>query len=252
MTWCPTGPLTFLPLHAAGLYSEPNGPRIFNHVVSSYIPSLTTLVESIKGTATPSPRVLAISQPSTPGQTRIPSTVTEVQRIQKEFPSDRFTWLNAESATIEAVTEEMGNHNWCHFACHGVQNRDDPTQSSFALHNGSLTLGTIMSKSFKSAELAFLSACQTATGDDRRPEEAVHLAAGMLIAGYSTVYATMWSVGDKDAPVVAENVYSALAEGSELQTDLRAHALHRAIQVLRNSVGENSFIRWVPFIHLGV
>ncbi|CAE6487268.1 unnamed protein product [Rhizoctonia solani] len=51
-------------------------------------------------------------------------------------------------------------------------------------------------KSFKNKGLAFLSACQTATGDTNLPDEAVHLASGMLMAGYPSVIATMWSVMD--------------------------------------------------------
>ena len=41
-----------------------------------------------------------------------------------------------------------------------------------------------MTKSLEPAELAFLSACQTATGYEKLPEEAVHLVAGMLAAGF--------------------------------------------------------------------
>lgn len=52
----------------------------------------------------------------------------------------------------------------------------------------------------KNAELAFLSACQTAVGDEKIPEESAHLAAGMMVVGFKGVVATMWSIGDADAP----------------------------------------------------
>lgn len=55
-----------------------------------------------------------------------------------------------------------------------------------------------------------LSACQTATGDAKLPEEAVHLAAGMLAIGFQSVVGTMWSLGDADAPVVADAFYESL------------------------------------------
>lgn len=109
-----------------------------------------------------------------------------------------------------------------------------------------------MSKSFKSAEIAFLSACQTATGDEQRPEEAVHLAAGMLMAGFRSVYATMWSIGDADAPVVAKEVYTyLLKEGGQLNRGKEAYAMHHAVERLREKVGEEAFVKWVPFIHFG-
>ncbi|KAJ6529941.1 hypothetical protein DFH09DRAFT_934658, partial [Mycena vulgaris] len=41
-----------------------------------------------------------------------------------------------------------------------------------------------------------LSACQTARGAKGLQEESVHLAAGMLLAGYRGVIATMWSIMD--------------------------------------------------------
>jgi CHAT domain-containing protein len=40
--------------------------------------------------------------------------------------------------------------------------------------------------------LAFLSACETATGDIRQPDQTIHLAAAMLFAGFQSVVATMW------------------------------------------------------------
>jgi hypothetical protein len=39
--------------------------------------------------------------------------------------------------------------------------------------------------------LAFLSACQTAKGDEDMPDQAVHLAASMLFCGFKSVIATM-------------------------------------------------------------
>jgi hypothetical protein len=46
----------------------------------------------------------------------------------------------------------------------------------------------------KSMPLAFLSACETAKGDRVVPDEAMHLAATLLFAGFRGVVATMWQV----------------------------------------------------------
>ena len=46
------------------------------------------------------------------------------------------------------------------------------------------------------ADLALLSACQTSAGDEKLSEEVIHLAAGMLAAGYRGAVATMWSIRD--------------------------------------------------------
>lgn len=108
------------------------------------------------------------------------------------------------------------------------------------------------------AELAFLSACQTATGDAGNPEESVHLAAGMLAVGFKGVVATMWSIMDEDAPVVVKAYYKKLIElrsGAgkvEKGETGAAYALHEAVAQLRAKVGEENFGRWAPFVHLGV
>lgn len=251
--WCTTGPLAFLPLHAAGCYNAAHDPRVYEYVVSSYTPTLTALVESqMRISSSLSESILAVSQPHTPNHSALPGTVTEIKTIQECIENIDFKWLNGEEATVAAVLEEMSKHRWCHFACHGVQHREDPTKSAFALHDGMLDLETMMSKSFKGAELAFLSACQTATGDEKRPEEAIHLAAGMLMAGYRSVVATMWSIGDRDAPLVAKEVYRFLLRTPGMDTGKSvAYALHHAVRQLREEVGENGFVKWVPFIHMG-
>lgn len=215
MTWCASGPLALLPLHAAGLYRKSGGIKLYDSTVSSYTPSLTMLIEAHRQSLSKAssgaslPRILAISQPNTPGQSRLPGTRKEVTEIMTSI-ADRasVTWLNDEEATVSATVEAMKIHAWCHFACHGIQHPGMPTESAFMLHDGPLTLHTMMKQSFSSAQIAFLSACQTATGDEKSKEESVHLAAGMLAAGYSTVFGTLWSIQDKDAPLVAKEVYS--------------------------------------------
>jgi CHAT domain-containing protein len=109
-----------------------------------------------------------------------------------------------------------------------------------------------MEKSFKGKGLAFLSACQTATGDKKLADEAVHLASGMLIAGYPSVIATMWAVGDSDAPFIADKFYGKLLERGRTESRGAARALHLAVEELRKEIGDDKFESWVPFIHIGL
>jgi len=78
----------------------------------------------------------------------------------------------------------MESHGSIHLACHATQNLESPLKSGFYLHDGCLELSEIMRQKFSVRELAFLSACQMSTGAEKLSEEAVHLAAGMLAAGY--------------------------------------------------------------------
>lgn len=203
--------------------------------------------------------MLVVTQPATPDHIALPGTVHEGARIQSLLSAAKIgsTILNDTEATVKAVLSVMDQYQWVHFACHGSQSRADAAQSSFALVDGPLTLLDLMRTRSMHAELAFLSACETATGDEKIPEESAHLAAGMLAVGFKGVVATMWSIRDDDAPVVVEAFYKKLLEirsDGAVQEGATgaAYALHEATRVLREKVGESNFLRWVPFVHFGV
>jgi len=89
------------------------------------------------------------------------------------------------------------------------------------------------------------------------PDEVIHLGAALMFAGFHGVVATMWSISDIDGPKIAETFYknifkdndSTLSNTSRPDITQAARALHLAVANLRS---ENvSFVRWVPFVHLG-
>ncbi|CAE6440955.1 unnamed protein product [Rhizoctonia solani] len=251
ITWCPTGALSFLPLHAAGDYSQPQ-ERVFNYVISSYTPTVTALITSTLTTLNDDCCVLAIGQAVTPGHTPLPGTLKELACVESHMQGKaEYSQLMDYQATTRATLDAMEHHDWIHLACHAHQNVADPTKSGFFLHDGTLDLASINWRSFKSKGLAFLSACQTATGDERLPDEAIHLALGMLMAGYQSVIATMWSVHDDNAPIVAEKVYAQLMRDGKIGNGEAGEALHYAVAELREKVGEKKFGRWAPYIHIG-
>jgi CHAT domain-containing protein len=145
----------------------------------------------------------------------------------------------------------MSESNWVHLACHGSQRQDDPTKSGLILEDGCLTLEEITKLDLPHAEFAFLSACQTTTGEETLSDEAVHIAGGMLLAGYRGVVATMWSIEDDLAPEVADEFYRRMMEDEERPDGRRAaEALHYSIQKLRKK--GVPLTSWIPFVHLGV
>ncbi|KAH6888911.1 TPR-like protein [Coprinopsis sp. MPI-PUGE-AT-0042] len=258
--WCPTGPLSFLPIHAAGTHSE----RVLDYVVSSYIPTVTALTNRVKDHRQINKDISGLfltSQPSAPGTRPIPGTTTEARSIHRMATHNRarVTLLEGSALTIAKCLQHMENHSCIHLACHASQNVSEPLQSQFLFHNGSLDLATIIQRDLKNADLAFLSACQTSAGDEKLSDEAVHLAAGMLAAGYLRVVATMWSIGDGNAPEVANDFYSYLfghreeGSGNSVDGSVSAYALHHAVQQLRRRLdnSENSLLAWAPYVHFG-
>ncbi|KAG9085100.1 hypothetical protein FRC06_003734, partial [Ceratobasidium sp. 370] len=249
ITWCTTGSLSFLPLHAAGDYSS-SSTVLSNLVISSYTPTISSLRQPTSS-PTPFSGILAVGQSATLGLEPLPGTREELNRIQGLASGIAFTRLDEENARTDAVLEAMKGHSWVHFACHGSQDREDPMKSALHLHDGRLDLATIHHHPLKNAQLAFLSACQTAAGDSELPDESIHLAAGLLMAGYPAVIATMWSISDKDAPLVAEKFYECVLEGGVPDSRKAATSLHKAVASLRETIGVDKFARWVPYIHIG-
>ena len=264
--WCLTGPLAFLPIHAAGIYATSTtkaGPALSDFAISSYIPNVRALAERING-----PRVLderkttffMISQPATPNLPRIPGTTKEVLAIKQllENHDVQVLCLEGEAATVNQGIANMETHSSIHFACHAHQNTQEPLKSKFMLHDGGLELSEIIKRRLVGADLAYLSACQTSKGDENLSEEAVHLAAGMLAAGYRGVVATMWSISDRHVAQVAEDFYARLISQnlerlpvSGVSTDNAARALHYSTQKLRKQLGDLA-LDWIPYVHFGL
>ncbi|CAE6440717.1 unnamed protein product [Rhizoctonia solani] len=251
ITWCATGVLSSLPLHASGDYGR-SSDRLFDFAISSYTPTLGALLAPSSTPKTHS-RLLAIGQEHTPKQASLPATVEELNHIQQIAYQNAVDCLRLDGsrATRAATMEAITSCDWVHLACHACQNTEDPTQSGFFLHDGLLTLAEVTTMSLKDKGLAFLSACQTAKGDKGLPDESMHLASGMLIAGYPSVVATMWSIMDSDAPLVTQTVYGRLIRGGNMNFKDTAKALHIATSELRAQIGEVEFARWAPYIHLG-
>ncbi|CEL53318.1 hypothetical protein RSOLAG1IB_06285 [Rhizoctonia solani AG-1 IB] len=251
IAWCPTGALSFLPLHAAGDYDQP-GSRVFDYVISSYTPNINAFLTPKPSTLSPESRMLAVGQANTLGQSSLPGTSIELDFIKAHSQGKvQYTQLTDAQATVTAVLDAMEYHDWVHLACYAHQDTQDPTQNGFFLHDGTLDLASINRRSPTSKGLAFLSACETAPGDEIPPDEAIHLASGMLMAGYSSVIGTMWPVVDEDAPFVADKVYGQLMQDGKVGNGEAGKALHSAVAALRERVGEKSFGRWMPYIHIG-
>lgn len=100
--------------------------------------------------------------------------------------------LYATSAAAQDVLENLPRASILHLACHGQQDRKDPLESGFLMRDRMLTVSLLMALDLPRAFLAFLSACETAKGDAKQPNQVIHLAATMLFVGFKSVIGTMW------------------------------------------------------------
>jgi CHAT domain-containing protein len=197
-------------------------------------------------------KFLSVIQPSAPGVSHIPNTKEELDNIRRQLTGRDHIVLEGPEGTKKRVMKGMEDCNWLHLACHGAQAPYEPTKSALVLQDGHLTLEEIIKLNLPKAELAFLSACQTTTGDENLSEEAVHIAGGMLLAGYRGVVATMWSIRDDLAPEVTDAFYAHIMQDGERPDSRKAaEALHLSVQKLRKKEGV-SLTDWIPFVHLGI
>jgi CHAT domain-containing protein len=260
-----------LPVHAAGIYSGTDQVSVADYVVSSYAPSLSSVIRARDGFQ-PIPRgdlaALLVAEPKAPGLPRLASVQDEVQAIDKllRAASTHITHV-AVPSSVERVLDAVPSVNILHLACHGLQS-GNALRSHFALGDGHLTIAELMKLNLPKATLAFLSACETAKADLKQPDQAVHLAASMLFCGFRSVIATMWQVpsrpaatditdiacdsrtmSDLDGPEITQSVYEALLQKEVFDLEDIPYALDAAVRKLRDSGVPPH--RWATFIHMG-
>ncbi|MET7426450.1 CHAT domain-containing protein [Dactylosporangium sp. NPDC005555] len=240
--WCPTGPLTLLPLHAAG--------AALDRVVSSYTPTLHALGRARTGAdrSAPGP-MLVVTQPATPGQAPLPAVRREQDQILDLFGAARCTLLTDAAASRARVGAALARHPWAHLCGHGTQNLDDPSRGGLVLADGVLTVDELRAGS-GAGEWVFLGACQTATGGLRTADEVISVASAMHHGGWRHVVGALWPVEDTAAADVAAAVYPPLVRDGRLRPEGGALALHHAVRALRDRQPHRP-AAWAPFVHLG-
>ncbi|QIP86805.1 CHAT domain-containing protein [Streptomyces sp. Tu 2975] len=253
--WCPTASLVSLPLHAAGRYPRTGADRtepvgLPFAVVSSYTSTLAALVDARRRPAAGDPRLLAVALSDTKrGHAPLPGVPEELRGLREVFGLGRLSTLADGAATVAAVREQLPGHPWAHFACHGRLDMNAPATSGLCLRDGDMNVLDFAELRLNGADLAFLSACHTRLGGGQ-PDEAIHTAAALRMAGFRHVVSTMWSVQDRVAPAVAAAFYRNLGASGGLCSAGAAVALHRAVAELRDADLTNPML-WAPFTHDG-
>ena len=256
--WCPTGILSLLPLHAAGHHDthlDPVPRTVVDRVVSAYTPTVRALIHGRR----PRPgghhedlrsaRLLVVSMPTTPALGDLPAVTAESAMLARMFPQQTQV-LSGPGATFESVAAALRSTAIAHFACHAISHASDPSASRLLLHDHHDTPLTVLDLArlrLDDAELAYLSACETARTGPALGDEAIHLAAACQVAGYRHVIATLWPIRDAPAVGVAADFYAFLAGHG---VEAAAFALHTAIRRLRDRHGARPS-DWAAYVCYG-
>jgi hypothetical protein len=271
--WATGGLLGLLPLHAAGYHRDPGPARtVLDRVISSYTPTVRALgyARDREGTSSPA-RSLVVAMPSTPQQASLPGVRAEATRLRAVLPSptvliaddDAVASPDEPAPTKDAVLARLPEAGIAHFCCHGLSIPDDPSRSFLLLtdyREDPLTVASLTEIRLHRAQLAYLSACQTArNASPELLDEAIHLASAFQLAGYPHVIGTLWSVWDTAAQDIVGTFYGHLETGPRtFDTRASAVALHHAVRGLRGGPGPQAGLDrtatpsfWAPFLHTG-
>ena len=244
--WMPTGPLTALPLHAAGYHDQrgrSDGRTVLDQVVSSYTPTVHMLHQARRRRPAPERTVVAVGINDATQASGLLHAVAEAKDVHKRFPTASQLLLN-QDATRAKVLAGLDRTTWAHLACHAASSQD-PADSCLALADGPLPVKDIMSRELRQPYLAFLSACTTAFGGAALLDEAIHMASAFQVAGYPHAIGTLWPVADAIAPAFAKLVYNEMESGSE-----PAYALHHATRNIRDLYPDRPYL-WAAHVHFG-
>lgn len=194
--------------------------------------------------------VAGISE-SNQGFASLPGVKQEVTQISEQLSSrlllnEEFTNSNLQQELQETAAPIV------HLATHG-QFGSTPESTFIVTWNNRIGVNELENllrdrqvRATQPIELMILSACETATGDDR----AVLGMAGMAVrSGAIGTLATLWSVKDESTTQLIDEFYRQLADSSGNIN--KAEALRKAQLALLNSPDFNHPFYWSPFVLVG-
>lgn len=272
--WAPGGLLGLLPIHAAGYHQgapgERDRPAVMDRVISSYTPTVRALRYSRQQARaaddSAGSRSLIVAMPTTPGLPggALPGVQAEVDRLRALLPrpvvlaepeSGQHPCAAEHLPTRTNVLAQLSGCAIAHFACHGASNPADPSKSLLLLRDHAtdpFTVASLGPVNLSHAQLAYLSACQTAAVPaDGLVDEAIHLATAFQLAGFPSVVGTLWEITETAAVNIAAAFYARLRTGQDtLDTGQAAAALHHCIRARRDRYPARPFL-WAGYLHAG-
>jgi CHAT domain-containing protein len=284
----PDGALWELPFQAL---MTGGGRYLWQEGAIAYAPSLTVLREMAKARRERSNRsaatLLAIGDPALGkevierqktlmGKTleQMPEAVQQVQSLKQLYGPKRSKVFIRAEATEAQVKAEAARHGILHLAAHGVLNDRSPMYSHIVLaqtagdakigeeggeqgqeEDGLLEAWELMKMDLQ-ADLAVLSACETARGRVSAGEGMIGLTWALFVAGVPTTVVSQWSVrSDSTARLMVEfhrQLRRSPAAGKNSSAPVtKAEALRNAALTLMKDASYGHPFHWAGFVVMG-
>ena len=240
----------------------------------TYAPSLTVLREMTKRRMNQSTRqaptnLLAFGNPqsgsATAGRARLslrnhnfdplPEAGEEVKALGRLYGASRSKIYVGNQAREDLLKNEAGRASILHFTTHGTLNNASPMYSNLRLAEGGpnddglLEAWELMQLDLN-AELAVLSACETARGRIGAGEGMIGFSWAMFIAGVPSIVVSQWKVESAGTRDLMVNFHRSLIGSTKAKTN-KAEALRQAaLKLMRNPETSHPFY-WAGFVLVG-
>lgn len=170
------------------------------------------------------PSVLSVAVPTVGsggidrGLPPLTEAVRESQLVDRILPGRA---RNLISPAKQALLESLPGHPVVHFAAHAIVDSRDSSRTRLVLDSGAIYLRDLEGLDLSGLQLATLSACQTATGEEVVGEGVESLSNAFLRDGARAVVASSMPVNDQASVQFIEGFYHFLAQGQEPARALR-------------------------------
>lgn len=180
----------------------------------------------------------------------LPGARREVQQLEGLLSGDFYYDAQANE---KGFKERAAEYQILHLAMHGVVNNEHPSYSNLVFTEtgdaeDNLLHAYELQQMQLSAELVFLSACETGYGQYQKGEGVASLARSFMYAGVPSVVQSLWKVSDYAGAKVVEHYYREL-----LSNKNKSEALRQAKLDYLGSVSEKEQhpFYWASFVQLG-
>jgi CHAT domain-containing protein/Tfp pilus assembly protein PilF len=264
----PDGALWRVPFQAL---QTPRGVFVIEERAVSYAHSVSALASLSHRRATRparAPFLLALGDPETAAETtapaaargtvaRLPEAAREVRELGRLYGAGRSRVLVAGEATETALRAHLGTASVVHVATHGVLDDHSPMYSHLRLapgttneaaSDGRLEAWEVMDLGI-AADLAVLSACQTARGGSGEGEGVVGLSWSLLAAGASTAVVSLWEVDSASTTQLMIGFHEQLLSTAHPRT--APQALRGAARQLMKAPAYRHPFYWAGFVAVG-
>lgn len=231
----PQGLLHYVPFHAL----DDGCQYVIDRQEVSYCPSASVYrlcVEKARRQP-PGNEVLIVGVPNE----ATPLIEEEIAAVRSLWPEARV--LLGEEATLDRLTQVVGECQLLHLASHGVFRRDNPMFSALRLADGWLNFYDIFRLNLK-ARLVTLSACETGLNEVFPGDELFGLMRGFLYAGAPSLIVSLWIVNDRSTADFMRQLYIGIKEGLSFRA-----ALRQAQRAVKEQYAHPYY--WAPFILMG-